>query len=120
MDDCSVAESTALLAASARKLNTDILSFLHIHFVGGFAFLDAFARSDKCSPWYTRALLVQLIACRGKSLQSLKELSQPIGLKQFDLTKKSGFIPKSQKLSGSGPMHCSALVGLEKGHQPRQ
>ena len=120
IDDCSVVESTALLAVSVRKLNTDILSFILVHFVGGFAFFDAFACSDKCAPWNTWALLVQLIACRGKGLQSLRKLAQPTRIKQFDLAEKAGFIPKSQKLSGSGPVHCSALVGLEKGHQTGQ
>ena len=113
IDDCSAVESTALLAVSVRKLNTDILSFLLIHFVGGFAFFDPFASCDKCAPWNTRALLVQLIACRGKRLQSLRKLVQPICLKQFDLTKKAGFISKSQELSGSCPVHCSALVRLQ-------
>ena len=88
--------------------------------MGGFAFFDAFACSDKCAPWNTWALLVQLIACRGKDLQSLRKLAQPTRIKQFDLAEKAGFIPKSQKLSGSGPVHCSALVGLEKGHQTGQ
>ncbi|EHM53857.1 hypothetical protein HMPREF9080_01567 [Cardiobacterium valvarum F0432] len=120
IDDCSVVESTALLAVSVRKLNTDILSFLLIYFVGGFAFFDPFASCDKCASWNTRALLVQLIACRGKRLQSLRKLVQPICLKQFDLAKKAGFISKSQELSGSCPVHCSALVRLEKSHQPRQ
>src|SRR5574338_758490 len=65
IDDCSLEESTALLAVSVRKLNTDILSFLLVHFVGGFAFFDSFSRSDKRSTRNTGALQVQLIArCR--------------------------------------------------------
>ena len=73
------------------------LVIYHVHFVGGFAFFDAFACSDKCAPWNTRALLVQLIACRGKRLQSLGE-ARPADLvsNNFDLAKKAGFIPKNK------------------------
>jgi glutamate 5-kinase len=46
MDDCSVVESTALLAVSVRKLNTDILSFILVHFVGGFAFIEGEFEKD--------------------------------------------------------------------------
>ena len=40
-----------------RKLNTDILSILLIHFMGRFAFFDAFARGDKRLSWNTQPVV---------------------------------------------------------------
>src|SRR5574340_950255 len=54
IDDCSVEESTALLAVFVRKLNTDIFSVLLVHFMDCLAFFDPFSSGNKCLARNTR------------------------------------------------------------------
>lgn len=64
IDDCSFEESTALLAISVRKLNTDILLISLVHCVSRFSFFDAFSSGDKRPSWNAWAFLIQFVACR--------------------------------------------------------